>query len=277
MNTLYFGLYLLIGATVLFSWYGFENRQFFNSNTFQISAILKARAYKRLISSGFMHVSWTHLFFNMFALYSFGQLLLQLVGQVQFFVIYFVSLLGGNILSLIVNRHKDYYSAVGASGAVSGVIFACIALYPQIGIYIFFIPIKIPGWIFGPAFLLFSMYGMQRQGDSIGHEAHIGGALIGVLITLVLQPFVLKANPLVIIAILLPTLAFLIYTIRKPPINPWVKQTLKMRSTKDDVYRSERAARQKELDVLLDKANQNGWESLSKDELDRIDALANGK
>ena len=277
MSTLFIGLYALIGANVLISLNGFNNRHFFSQNTFNISGILGRKEYKRLISSGFLHVGWGHLLFNMFALYSFGQLLLQLVGQVEFFVIYFVSLLGGNLLSLFINRTKSYYSAVGASGSVSGVIFACIAIYPQIGIYIFLIPIEIPGWIFGPAFILISIFGMQRQSDNIGHEAHLGGAIIGMLVTIAFNPFVLKANPLVIAGILLPTIAFMIYIARKPLRSSWAKSKEVNYQTKDDTYNAAKAARQKEINALLDKANREGWESLTKDELNRLDELANGK
>ena len=277
MNTLFIGLYVLIGANVLLSMNGFNNRHFLSQNTFNISAVLNGIEYKRLLSSGFMHVSWGHLLFNMFALYSFGQLLLQLVGQLQFFSIYFVSLLGGNLLSLFINRHNSFYSAVGASGAVSGVIFACIAIYPQLGIYILFLPIEIPGWIFGPAFILISIFGMQRQSDNIGHEAHLGGAIIGMLATIAFNPFVLKANPLVIAGILLPTLAFMIYIARKPLQSSWVKGKEVNYQTQDDAYLSAKRKRQKELDELLDKANRLGWESLTQQELNRIDELANGK
>ncbi len=277
MDTLFIGLYALIGANVLFSLNGFNNRHFFSENAFNISGILGRKEYKRLISSGFLHVGWGHLLFNMFALYSFGQLLLQLVGQVEFFAIYFVSLLGGNLLSLFINRTKSYYSAVGASGAVSGVIFACIALYPQVGIYIFLIPIEIPGWVFGPAFILISIFGMQRQSDNIGHEAHLGGAIIGMLVTIAFNPFVLKANPLVIAGILLPTIAFMIYIARKPLQSKWVKSKEVSYQTKDDAYNAEKAKKQQRLNELLDKANKQGWESLSKEELNELDELANGK
>ena len=275
MNTLFIGLYALIAANVLFSLRGFGDRAFFADNTFSISGILGRKEYKRIISSGFLHVGWGHLLFNMFALYSFGQLLLQLVGQFQFFVIYFVSLVGGSLLSLYINRNKSHYSAVGASGAVSGVIFACIALYPQVGIYIFLIPVKIPGWIFGPAFILISIYGMQRQSDNIGHEAHLGGAIVGMLVTIAFNMWVLKANPLIIAAMLLPTIGFMIYLAKKPAVSTWVKS--KQYQTIDDTYNEKKVDRQKRLDALLDKANKQGWENLTQAELDELDELANGK
>jgi membrane associated rhomboid family serine protease len=277
MNTLFIGLYVLIGANVLFSIKGFNDRLFFSENAFTVSGILVHKQYKRIISSGFLHVDWTHLLFNMFALYSFGQLLLQLVGSWQFFGIYFISLIGGSLLSLFINKSKSYYSAVGASGAVSGVIFACIALYPDVGIYIFFIPIEIPGWVFGPVFILFSIYGMRRQADNIGHEAHLGGAVIGMLVAVLFNPFVLSANWLVIVAILFPTIAFMVYLARKPPVSNWVKSKEQTYPTADDAYHAQKANKKRRMDELLDKANNEGWESLTQTELDELDELANGK
>ena len=253
MDVSQISLIALIAANVLFSLKGFNDRSFFNDNTFSISGILVHKQYKRIISSGFLHVDWTHLLFNMFALYSFGQLLLQLVGTLQFFIIYFVSLIGGGLLSLYINRKKSYYSAVGASGAVSGVIFACIAIYPQVGIYFFFIPVEIPGWIFGPAFILISIFGMQRQSDNIGHDAHLGGAIIGMLITIILNPYVLRANPLVIAGILIPTVLFLIYMIKKPQVSKWVKQREHQPNFQsvDDKYNAKRAEEKAEIDRIL--------------------------
>lgn len=277
MNSSQISLTALIAVNVLFSLKGFNDHLFFRENLFGISDIIVRKQYKRLFTSGFLHVDWTHLLFNMFALYSFGQLLLQLVGQAQFFAIYFVSLLGGNLLSLFINRHKGHYSAVGASGAVSGVIFACIAIYPQVGINLFFIPIDIPGWVFGPAFILISIYGMKRQSDNIGHEAHLGGAIIGMLVTIAFYPALLQINPLVIAGILVPTIAFMIYLARKQLQSTWVKSKEVGNQTIDDSYNSEKAEKQQRIDTLLDKANTQGWESLTPDELNELDRLANGR
>lgn len=276
MNIELLPLYIIMAANVLFSMNGFNNKLFFSDNAFTVSGILGQKQYKRLFTSGFLHVGWGHLLFNMFALYSFGQLLLQLVGSVYFIAIYFVSLLGGNLLSLYINRNKSYYSAVGASGAVSGVIFACIALYPDIGIGFIFIPfIDIPGWIFGPAFILISIYGMQRQSDNIGHEAHLGGAIVGMLLTVALYPWVLSQHPLVLGGMLLPTIGFMIYLAKKPPISPWLKKA--QYQTQDDIFKSRQAEKQNRLNQLLDKANRDGWEKLTQEELNELDKLANSK
>ena len=265
-------VYGLIAANVLFSLKGFQDPLFFRKYLFSIPEILVGKQYLRIVSSGFLHVDWGHLLFNMFALYSFGELLFQLVGPLEFFVIYFVSLVGGNLLSLIINRHKSHYSAVGASGAVSGVIFACIAIYPDVGIYIFFIPIPIPGWVFGPAFILISIFGMKRQSDNIGHEAHLGGAIVGMLVTLAFEPFLFQLHPYVIGGILLPTVLFMIYLAKKPLQSSWVKQH--EYTTIDDDYNSRKQNEKAEIDRILDKANKNGWEKLSQEELNKLDEFA---
>ncbi len=179
---------LLIGSIVLISYRGFRDTYFFNKYMFQVGAILEGKQFIRMVSSGWLHGSGAHLAFNMIALWSFAEVIIQL-GSVFFFVaIYFLSLIGGSLTSLYIHRHNLYYSAIGASGAVSGVVFASILLYPQGSIYLFLIPFPIPSWLFGILYLLVSMYGMKRQGDNIGHEAHLGGALSGLLITSIWFP-----------------------------------------------------------------------------------------
>src|ERR1700704_4875072 len=116
------GLVLII-ANIGFSYMGFTNQTFFDGYKFEVDRILINKDYKRLITSGFLHVGWTHLVFNMFSLYAFSGIIAGYLGGVQFLVIYFASLLGGNLLSLLVHKNHGDYSAVGASGAVCGIIF----------------------------------------------------------------------------------------------------------------------------------------------------------
>lgn len=168
----------------------------------------------RLISSGFLHVSWQHLLFNMFSLYMFSDSVELVLGSGKFLLIYFTSLVGGNLLSLLVHKNHSDYSAVGASGAVSGIIFAAIALQPSIGIGMFFI--FIPGWIYGILFVGISIYGIKSQKDNIGHDAHLGGALIGMLAAIALEPEALRYNYIVISLITIPAMVFIYLIITKP-------------------------------------------------------------
>ncbi len=272
MDTSQIGIIALIAANVLFSLKGLNDRGFFAANLFSVGQILQHKQYKRLLSSGFLHVSWVHLFFNMFTLYSFGKLLLELVGPVQFFIIYFVSLVGGNVLSLLLNRHKSYYTAVGASGAVSGVLFACIAVYPQIGVSLFFIPIFIPGWLFGILFILISVYGMHKGTDNIGHDAHLGGALIGLITTVLFYPALLFAEPLILAAMFVPALVFLLYLAKKPPQPNWLKQREHLPTPTPK--KPEPHSQQPEIDRILDKANTQGWETLTPAEIATLQDFA---
>ena len=99
------------------------------------------------------------------------------LGTVGFLAIYFGSLLAGSLYSYSYHKKEPYYSAVGASGAVSGVVYSCIMLYPEMELGLILIPIPIPGYIFGVLYLLYSIYGMKNRVGNIGHSAHLGGAI----------------------------------------------------------------------------------------------------
>ena len=171
------GLIILI-VNVIFSYKGFTNEQFFDGYKFEVDRILVNKDYKRLITSGFLHVNWTHLIFNMVSLIFFSGSVESYLGGVQFLIIYMASLIGGNLFTLLIHKNHGDYNAVGASGAVCGIIFASIALFPGMGVGIFFIPFSIPGWLYGVLYVLYSIYGIKSTKGNIGHEAHLGGALI---------------------------------------------------------------------------------------------------
>ena len=276
MNSSQIGIIALIAANVLFSYKGLQDRSFFRSYLFSPGAILVNKEYKRLITSGFLHVNWTHLFFNMFTLYSFGGLLFQLLGPVKFFLIYFVSLIGGNLLALVINKNNKYYTAVGASGAVSGVLFSTVAIHPGIGISIMFIPISIPGWIFGILFMLYSVYGMQKGNDNIGHEAHLGGAILGLLTTLAFYPSLFSNEPLIILAMLVPAIVFLFYLVRGTSFSSKVATGTSHphNQTIDDEYNAKREEERQEVDRILDKINRKGKESLTAKEEETLRVYA---
>jgi membrane associated rhomboid family serine protease len=202
----------------LFSYKGFNDAPFFEKYLFQVNKILHGKEYIRLITSGFLHTDWAHLLFNMFSFYSFGDNLEGYLGPVKFLVIYFASLLGGDILALILHQKQGSYRAVGASGAVCGVIFAAIALFPGIEIGFIFIPVPIPGWIFGIGYALYTIYGIKSNLGNIGHEAHLGGAIIGLATAVALKPDVLEVNLVPILLIAAPSVLFILILIIKPSI-----------------------------------------------------------
>jgi len=154
--------------------------------------IVRDKKYYQVITSAFLHANFMHLFFNMFALYTFGSFLEgffignfgSFEGSLYFFLIYFFSLLFGSILTVIFHYNDPNYVAVGASGAVSGIVFSYIIFFPESMLYVFFIPM--PAYLFAILWIGFSIYGMKSKLGNIGHEAHLGGAVGGVISTLIL-------------------------------------------------------------------------------------------
>lgn len=183
-------LLIVIAVTAIISFMAFNNQTLFEKYKFNVGAILRNKEYVRLLSAGFLHGDLMHLLFNMLTLYFFGPIVIQAFGEVGFLIVYFGSILLGNLFSLYLYQSQSWYSAIGASGGVSGILFASIAMIPDLGIYFFFIPIAIPGYIFGLAYFSYSVYMMlnPRQGDNIGHAAHLGGAFFGLIYAVALQP-----------------------------------------------------------------------------------------
>ncbi len=255
-----------------------RDKQFFERYLFEVDGILIDGEYRRLISSGFLHSGWLHFGFNMIALLSFSMALEIMFGFWKFVGLYFFSLIGGNFLALYIHRNHGDYRAVGASGAISGVIFSSIILFPESSISFVILPISIKSWIFGLLFILISVFGIKSQRDNIGHEAHLGGALAGVLGTIAIEPTVLLYNSWIILALTLPTTAFLILIARNPAVlmidNYWGETLQKIRNADFSMGREEPVMdKEEELDRLLDKIRHEGFDSLSRKERSRLDEL----
>jgi membrane associated rhomboid family serine protease len=191
-------LLVILAANGLISYKGFNDTHFFRKYEFHIGSIRSGEQF-RMFSSGFLHVDLMHLLFNMFTLYMFAPFVINSVGAMYFAYLYFGSLIAGNLLTLYFHKDEYYYRAVGASGAVMGIIYSAILLEPNLYMYGF-----IPGYIFGFAYLLFSIYGMKAKNDNIGHVAHFGGAIGGFVITLVKFPFLITEEPKTVMALLVP-------------------------------------------------------------------------
>jgi len=200
---------IIIAANVIISYKGFGDFGFFEKYKFNVGALRRGEQF-RLFSSGFLHIDNAHLFFNMFSLYIFANIVIQDLGIYSYIIIYLGSLLLGNLLSLYFHKDEYHYSAVGASGAVMGVIYSAILLQPGMSLYLFFIPIPIPAYIFGIGYLLYSIYGMKNRVGNIGHDAHFGGAIGGYVITLILASWLFKENLLMIILLAIPILLLFI-------------------------------------------------------------------
>ncbi|HEY4147835.1 MAG TPA: rhomboid family intramembrane serine protease [Chitinophagaceae bacterium] len=253
---------LIIISTCIISWQGFKRTDFYARYEFEVEKILLYRDYKRLFTSVFIHVNWQHLIFNMLALFFFSFGLESRLGSVRLLLLYFLSELGGNLVALFIHRKNPGYSSVGASGAINGVIFASIILFPYLRIFF------LPGWLFGLIYILFSVYGIRSQKDNIGHESHLGGALTGMLLAICFDPAIVSENPVTIVLLLLPTLAFMIIIVKKPQLlmvdNLWFKNQYNY--TVDDRYNMQKKNTQQEVDRILDKISKRGLSSLSRKE-----------
>ncbi len=179
---------MLIAANVAASLYALSNPAFMNKNLFHVGPILQRREWHRLLTSGFLHGGMIHLLINMYVLWNFGRIIEGGLGIGRFLVIYFAALLGGNLWSLLENKTKSNYRALGASGATSGIVLSFILFRPFEQLVIFPIPIPMPAILLGILFIVVSAVLAQRENKVIGHEAHLGGALAGILATIVVAP-----------------------------------------------------------------------------------------
>ena len=266
--------FILIVVNVIISYRGFKDRVFYDKYKFRVDAVLLYKDYKRIITSGFLHVNWMHLIFNMIALYFFSGSLELYLGAVKFLIIYFASLAGGDLLSLFIHRNDSDYDSVGASAGVTGIIFASIALFPGMGIGLLFLPLSIPGWLFGLIYVLYSIYGIRSRRNNIGHDAHLGGALVGLLIAIIMQPSAVINNTWAIVIIMLPTVFFIYMIITRPHLllidNYYFKKHHDA-ITIDHRYNIERKNRQQEIDKILEKIHNKGMHSLTKKEKQILD------
>lgn len=196
-------LIVIIAANALISFKAFEDEYFFRKYEFHIGSI-RAGQHIRMFSSAFLHVDIAHLAFNMLTLYFFAPVVISFLGTPTFLMIYLGSLLCGNLLTLQFHKDEYHYRAVGASGAVTGILYSAILLQPGMNLYMFFIPIPIPAYIFGIVYLLYSIYGMKSRTDNIGHTAHFGGAIGGYLITLSKEPQLFTENTMMVILLAIP-------------------------------------------------------------------------
>ncbi len=189
---------IIIAITAVVSFMALNNYDLFYKLQFNAYQAVRRREYYRFFSHAFVHANYMHLLVNLFVLYGFGRIVEAWMGGLSgsnggfnFALLY----LGGVAFASIpaVRRHKDNpsYNAVGASGAVSAVLFSAILFQPLSKIYLLFIPIGIPAFIFGPLYLAYEIYMDKRAGDHVAHDAHYWGAIFGLLYTVTLYPEVI--------------------------------------------------------------------------------------
>lgn len=255
-------------ATAVITYLGFRDPELHERLLFRPERILAGKEWHRIFSSALLHADWAHLGFNLFSLYSFGAALETFWGATVFLSIYVGSIAGGSLLSLFLNRHRDY-AALGASGGVCGVIFATIFLVPGTGVGMFMVPISIPGPIYAVLYLIGTFVALRRGVGNIGHDAHFGGALGGLLIALALAPRLCLASPMLFGGALVLSAGCLFVLARDPfgiscTITSFGRRQEKanVRYQRYDENR-ERRSREAEIDRVLDKISASGIESLT--------------
>ncbi|MBK5212307.1 MAG: rhomboid family intramembrane serine protease [Flavobacteriaceae bacterium] len=209
MQNLHLATIIIIVANAVISIKGFSDFAFFEKYKFNIAGIRRGEQI-RMFSSAFLHADFSHLLFNMLTLYFFADVVIAQVGVTYFVIIYVASLLAGNLLSFYFHKDEYHYSAIGASGAVMGILYSAILFYPDMGLYLFFIPFPIPAWLFGMAYLLYSIYGMKKRMGNIGHDAHIGGALGGYVLTLLFAPSLFETSLWIVVLLAIPLIILFI-------------------------------------------------------------------
>ena len=193
---------IIIAANIIVSYKGFKDHYFFEKYKFNVGDIKRGAKYQ-IFTSGFLHVDTSHLFVNMLTLYFFANVVLYDLGSVGFTIVYLASLIIGNLLSYFFHKDENTYSAVGASGAVMGILYSAILLRPDMMLGLFFI-IPIPAYVFGIGYLLYTIYGMKNRVGNIGHDAHFGGAVGGYFLTLALAPWIIQEHLLMVILLAIP-------------------------------------------------------------------------
>ena len=257
--------FALIGVTCWISYLGFKSAAFEGKYIFCPENILRHKEYYRLISSGFLHADWQHLFFNMLSLYFFGEAIELYFGRLILLIIYFAAIVGGNLLSLYLHRHHDYL-AYGASGGVCGVIFAHIFLFPGGSISSGLLPIFIPSWLYAILFMAGSFYRMKAQKDNIGHDAHLGGAIIGLFTTALLKPGIIGQSPYLFLTMTLGSILLFVYLAKNPMFLPLAHvMSMPKRKSLFKMF-SKSQPKNFQVDALLEKIAEKGIHSLTKEE-----------
>jgi len=183
---------LIFVFTIITSLYAFYDHSIYGKFMLHPYSVSKGQNVYTLITSGLVHADWMHLFFNMFTFYAFAFALESMMGSWRFGILYFLGLVLSDLPTVF--KHKDHfnYNSLGASGAISAVLFSYILFNPMSRIYIMFIPIGIPAVVFGILYLIYCAYASRNSRDHINHDAHFFGALTGLIFTIIFVPGILQ-------------------------------------------------------------------------------------
>ncbi len=182
----------LLCVNIFISIYAFTvDRNFINQFAFQVGAVRDLKQHYRIFTSSFLHANPAHLLLNMMTLFFFGPDVERELGLTGFIVVYFGSIIASGLISLAANRNNPSYASVGASDAISGVVLSYCCFYPFKPLYIMFLPIGVPAIFYGALYIAISAQLMGRENRIIAHEGHLGGALAGAALTILMRPEVI--------------------------------------------------------------------------------------
>lgn len=215
--------YILIGLNVLLFIAGSSQPNLINRMMLQSARVWKNREYDRLFLSGFAHAGLMHLVFNMLTLFYFGPVIESIIGATLFLFLFLISIIAGNLYCLLMRKEESNYAALGASGGVMGIIYAFILLAPEARLSFFFIPVGIPGWLFGILFSVISIVLTQlprAEEARISHEGHLGGALAGGIFMLLVLGYDNLVNSQIYFVLggLLPIVLFMLVKLLLPKL-----------------------------------------------------------
>lgn len=190
---------IIIAGTVLISVLAFNNLELFDKLKFNPYLIKEHKQWWRFLSHALLHSDWMHLLINMYVLYSFSNIvedtyfsLFSYRGLLYFVLLYIGGILFSTVFDYSKQKSNPYYNAVGASGAVSAVVFSSILIFPGGSIFLFPIPFPIPSWLFGILYIVYSAYMGKKANDNIGHNAHLWGAIYGIIFTAITIPGLIR-------------------------------------------------------------------------------------
>jgi membrane associated rhomboid family serine protease len=265
--------FLTIAVTVGVSIRAFRDEALREKLIFNPEAILLFKEWYRIVSSGLLHLDVNHLLWNMVTLFLFGHGVEDAFGPPVFLTVYLGSIVGGSLLSLWIHRHHEY-RALGASGGVCGILFAWILLFPGGSVYMFFIPIGIPGWLYAVAYLAYSFIAMKYGWGNVGHDAHLGGAVVGLLIAAVIEPLAVAQSPWLFTTILLLGGLLFLYLWKNPLMLPLKQFLPELRAQPKPSPRRSSGPTDDEVNAVLEKVSRSGIQSLSAKERQVLERAA---
>ncbi len=249
-----------------------------------VDSILEKSQYYRLWSAPWIHNQWTQLTLNTFMLLGLGYAVEGPLDTPNFLFVFLVSAVGGNLLALYVSRNDQSgrSHAVGAAGGVSGVLMTSLTLSPSLTLSIPSLATALPLWPLAVAFVSVSVFALKADHGTTNHDAHLGGAIVGLLLSPVVAPDSLQTTLWLAAALLLPSVVLFYALVKAPLVTPASTSALVDGSLATQMWDEigisqddhDFVTSEDEMNVLLDRISQSGYHSLSAHERARLQAIA---